>query len=105
VIGPDPAPFLVAFPDLVENLPELEAAAAGRGVFNVRPDPDGVFRRVPLVMTVEGHVRLGLAPELLRVATGGCTLRDPHERGRDRRRRARRPARADGRATGRSGPT
>lgn len=71
VIGPDPTPFLVAFPDLVENLPELEAAAAGRGVFNVRPDPDGVFRRVPLVMSVEGQVRLGLSPELLRVATGG----------------------------------
>jgi adenylate cyclase len=72
IVGPDPAPFLVAFPDLVENLPELEAAAAGRGVFNVRPDPDGVFRRVPLVMTVENRVRLGLAPELLRVATGGA---------------------------------
>jgi adenylate cyclase len=72
VVGADPAPFLVNFPDLVENLPELEAAAAGRGVFNVRPDPDGVFRRVPLVMSVEGHVRLGLAPELLRVATGGA---------------------------------
>jgi adenylate cyclase len=72
VIGPDPVPFLVAFPDLVENLPELEAAAAGRGVFNVRPDPDGVFRRVPVVMTVEGRVRLGLSPELLRVATGGA---------------------------------
>jgi adenylate cyclase len=71
VIGPDPLPFLVAFPDLVENLPELEAAAAGRGVFNVRPDPDGVFRRVPLVMSVENRVRLGLSPELLRVATGG----------------------------------
>jgi adenylate cyclase len=72
VVGPDPMPFLVAFPDLVENLPGLEAAASGRGVFNVRPDPDGVFRRVPLVMTVEGQVRLGLAPELLRVATGGA---------------------------------
>lgn len=72
VVGPDPTPFLVAFPDLVENLPGLEAAAAGRGVFNVRPDPDGVFRRVPLVMTVEDQVRLGLAPELLRVATGGA---------------------------------
>jgi len=72
VVGPDPTPFFTAFPDLVENLPELEAAAAGRGLFNVRPDPDGVFRRVPLVSSVEGHVRLGLAPELLRVATGGA---------------------------------
>jgi adenylate cyclase len=72
VVGPDPTPFLVAFPDLLQNLPALEEAAVGRGVFNVRPDPDGVFRRVPIVMTVEGQVRLGLAPELLRIATGGA---------------------------------
>ncbi|MEM8631369.1 MAG: adenylate/guanylate cyclase domain-containing protein [Pseudomonadota bacterium] len=72
LIGPDPRPFLLTFPDLVENLPELEAAAAGRGVFSVRPDPDGVYRRVPMVVVVEDRIRLGLAPELLRVATGGA---------------------------------
>ncbi len=72
LVGPDPTPFLIAFPDLVENLPELEAAAAGRGVFNVRPDADGVYRRAPVVMLVDGRLRLGLAPELLRVATGGA---------------------------------
>ncbi len=71
VIGPDPRPYLLAFPDLIANLPELEAAAAGRGVFTVRPDPDGVYRRVPLVMSLGGALRMALAPELLRVATGG----------------------------------
>lgn len=70
-LGPDPTPFLQKFPDLVQNLPELEAAAAGRGVFTVRPDSDGIYRRVPLVMQVQGAIRLGLAPELLRIATGG----------------------------------
>ncbi|WP_424971443.1 CHASE2 domain-containing protein [Dinoroseobacter sp. S76] len=70
-IGPDPTPFLQRYPDLVQNLPELEAAAAGRGIFTVRPDPDGIYRRLPLVMEVDGVLRLGLAPELLRVATGG----------------------------------
>ena len=70
-VGLDPMPFLMKFPNLVENLPELEKVAAGRGVFNVRPDPDGVYRRTPIVVSVENRVRLGLAPELLRIATGG----------------------------------
>ncbi|WP_298971055.1 adenylate/guanylate cyclase domain-containing protein [uncultured Roseobacter sp.] len=70
-IGPDPTPYLIKFPDIVQNLPELEATAAGRGMFSARPDPDGVYRRVPLVMSVQGQIRLGLTPELLRVATGG----------------------------------
>ncbi|MFK7745818.1 MAG: CHASE2 domain-containing protein [Roseobacter sp.] len=71
LIGPDPRPYLLQFPDIVQNLPELEEAAAGRGMFNARPDPDGVYRRVPLVMSVQNEIRLGLTPELLRVATGG----------------------------------
>ncbi|MBW4710676.1 adenylate/guanylate cyclase domain-containing protein [Roseobacter sp. YSTF-M11] len=71
LIGPSPMPYLMHFPDILQNLPELEATAAGRGMFNARPDPDGVYRRVPLVMSVQGQIRLGLTPELLRVATGG----------------------------------
>lgn len=71
VIGADPKPYLLRFPDIVQNLPNLEDAAAGRGLFNARPDSDGIYRRVPLVMLVQDEIRLGLTPELLRVATGG----------------------------------
>lgn len=71
VIGGDPAPFLQRFPDILQNLDVLETAAAGRGMFSIRPDPDGIYRRVPIVMQVQNKIRLGLAPELLRVATGG----------------------------------
>lgn len=71
LVGPDPTRFITSFPELLENLPELEAAAVGRGVFNVRPDPDGVYRRAPIVVKVQDRYRLGLASELLRVATGG----------------------------------
>jgi adenylate cyclase len=71
VIGADPTPFLPRFPDVVRNLDIIEDAAAGRGVFSVRPDPDGIYRRVPIVMLVQDTIRLGLSPELLRVATGG----------------------------------
>lgn len=70
-LGPDPTGFMQQFPDIVQNLPEIEDAAAGRGVFTVRPDPDGIYRRVPVVMTVQDEIRLGLSIELLRVATGG----------------------------------
>ncbi|HKL65143.1 MAG TPA: adenylate/guanylate cyclase domain-containing protein [Roseovarius sp.] len=71
ILGADPTPFLPRFPDVVRNLDILEEAAAGRGVFSVRPDPDGIYRRVPMVMLVQDMIRLGLSPELLRVATGG----------------------------------
>lgn len=71
ILGEDARPFLPRFPDLVQNLPVIEEAAAGRGVFSVRPDADGIYRRVPMAMLVQDELRLGLAPELLRVATGG----------------------------------
>ncbi|XDA97065.1 adenylate/guanylate cyclase domain-containing protein [Sulfitobacter sp. LCG007] len=70
-IGPDPRPFLLGFPDVVLNLPALERAAAGHGMFSARPDRDGIYRRAPVVMVVQDQLRLGLTAELLRVATGG----------------------------------
>ncbi len=71
LIGPDPMPYIQKFPDIIQNLPVLEESATGRGVFSVRPEFDGVYRRIPVVMAVQGEYRLGLSPELLRVATGG----------------------------------
>ncbi|MCR9125638.1 MAG: adenylate/guanylate cyclase domain-containing protein [Rhodobacteraceae bacterium] len=71
ILGADPAPFLIRFPDLIQNLDVLEDAASGYGMFTVFPDPDGVYRRVPVVMQADGAYRLGLSIELLRVATGG----------------------------------
>ncbi len=70
-LGADPTPFLLKFPRLVQNLKVISDAAAGHGMFTVEPDPDGIFRRMPLVMMVEGKLRLGLAAEILRIATGG----------------------------------
>ena len=70
-LGGDPTPFLLKFPRLVQNLPVISEAAIGHGLFTVEPDPDGIFRRVPLVMLVEDHMRLALSAEMLRIATGG----------------------------------
>ncbi|MDG1168758.1 MAG: adenylate/guanylate cyclase domain-containing protein [Sulfitobacter sp.] len=71
ILGPNPDRFLLRFPDLIQNLEVLENAAAGHGMFTVLPDPDGVYRRVPVVMQAQGAYRLGLSIELLRIATGG----------------------------------
>lgn len=70
-LGPDPRPFMYHFPEIVQNMPQLEKNASGRGIFTVKPDADGIFRKVPLVMVVKDHIRLSLSAELLRIATGG----------------------------------
>ncbi len=70
-IGRDPKTFLTPIPPLLQNRPELEEAALGRGVFTVSPAPDGIFRKVPLVFLVQEKLRLALTTEMLRVATGG----------------------------------
>lgn len=68
-VGGDPRPYLVRFPELLANIPELERAAAGRGMFTIEPDPDGVVRRVPMVLMANDRIVASLTLELLRVAT------------------------------------
>ena len=55
-------PPLVTFPGLLRNLPVLENAAAGRGLFTIRPERDGIVRRVPIVMRAEGTIVPSLTP-------------------------------------------
>ena len=45
----EPAPFFTARGALT-NLPRLSLAAGSSGFFNVTPDPDGILRRVPLLI-------------------------------------------------------
>jgi len=70
IIGPDPTPYLVAFPHLLRNLPNLERAAAGRGLSSIVTERDGIVRRVPTVMSIEDRIVPGLVLDLLRVVTG-----------------------------------
>src|SRR5438445_2024038 len=39
-LGPDPDSYLIAFPRLLRNLPQLERAAAGRGLFTIATERD-----------------------------------------------------------------
>jgi adenylate cyclase len=67
--GPDPAPYLVTFPGLLRNVPAIEAAAAGRGLFSINPETDGIIRRVPVIMEAQGVLVPSLTMEMLRVVS------------------------------------
>jgi adenylate cyclase len=74
VRGPDPRPFLVTFPGLLRNVPPIEQAAAGRGLFSINPERDGIIRRVPVVMQAQGMLVPSLTMEMLRVVTGAGAI-------------------------------
>lgn len=73
-LGPKATAFLPRYPGLLRNVPALEQAAAGRGLFTISPERDGVVRRVPTVLNVGGRLAPSLTIELLRVLTGAPTI-------------------------------
>ena len=73
-LGADPKPFLLNFPGLLKNLPILDKAAAGRGLFSIRSERDGIVRRVPMIMMAQGEIRPSLTFDMLRVVTGSNTI-------------------------------
>lgn len=74
ILGADPRPFLVDFPHLLHNLPILDLAAQGQGIFSIIPEQDGIVRRVPVVAVADGIVVPSLSLEMLRVATGSGAI-------------------------------
>lgn len=66
--------FLFEFPGLLRNVPVIEKVAAGRGLFTIRTERDGLIRRVPMIMGAQGNIMPSLSLEILRVATGTPTL-------------------------------
>lgn len=73
-IGPDPSPYLVTFPSLLRNVPELERAAQGRGLLTIRNERDGIVRRVPLIAKAGGIVAPALTLDMLRVVTNSGAI-------------------------------
>ena len=59
------------------NIPNLAQAATASGFLNAGPDPDGILRRVPLVMELGGRIYPSLALAAVSAATGtrGVALR------------------------------
>jgi adenylate cyclase len=74
MLGEEPQRFMFEFPGLLRNTKMLEHAAAGRGLFTIRPERDGIVRRVPMIMLAQGQTMPSLTFEMLRVATGSGTI-------------------------------
>jgi CHASE2 domain-containing sensor protein len=69
--GTDDVADLFDAPGIVCNLPVLARAAGASGFFNIVPDPDGVLRRVPLVIRHQGLLYPSLALAVALRARGG----------------------------------
>ncbi|HKH03408.1 MAG TPA: adenylate/guanylate cyclase domain-containing protein [Bradyrhizobium sp.] len=74
MLGEDPQPFLLNFPGLLRNINLLEEAAAGRGLFSIKTERDGIVRRVPMLMEAQGAILPSLSFEILRVVTSTRTI-------------------------------
>ena len=74
VIGAEHSHLIINYPGLIANVPLIENNAAGVGIVGTLPEVDGVNRRLPLVVTVDGKIYPSLAMEALRVAAGDNTV-------------------------------
>ena len=71
--GDPPDPFLLSFAGGISALPILTQAVEGYGACSLIPDPDGVVRRAPMLVSVAGTVLPMLDAEALRVAQAAST--------------------------------
>lgn len=73
-LGGDPKPYLLSFPGLLRNVPVLEEASPGRGLFTIRTERDGIVRRVPMIMLAQDKLMPSLTFEMLRIVTKADTI-------------------------------
>jgi adenylate cyclase len=74
VLGPEHMDQIIEYPGLIANVPRLENSAAGVGIVSTLPEVDGVNRRMPLIVTVDGKLYPALSLEVLRVAAADSTF-------------------------------
>jgi adenylate cyclase len=74
VLGPEWLDQIVTYPGLIANVPQLENSATGVGIVSTLPEIDGVNRRLPLIVAVDGKLYPSIAMETLRVAAGDSTF-------------------------------
>jgi len=73
VINSEFVDSITQYGGLIANVPALENNAVGVGTTHTKEEIDGVNRRLPLVITVDGNIYPSLAMETLRVAAGDST--------------------------------
>jgi adenylate cyclase len=74
VLGPEWLDQIVQYPGLIANIPQLENSAAGVGIVSTLPEVDGVNRRMPLIVSVDGKLYPAMSLETLRMAAGDSTF-------------------------------
>ena len=67
-------PWLYRYPGVVGPIPELAKNANGVGMMVISPEADGVVRRMPLVINVNGKVYPSISLEILRIAAGDISF-------------------------------
>jgi CHASE2 domain-containing sensor protein len=67
-------PKIASWPAELADIPELDDAALGHGLINVRPDSDGVIRSIPLVLRAGGKPEPGFAAEIARDSVEDGTI-------------------------------
>ncbi|MDE2510986.1 MAG: CHASE2 domain-containing protein, partial [Elusimicrobia bacterium] len=72
--GDGPLSYLHEYPGATDNLPILDAAAAGLGSFGFLGEHDGILRRAPMLFNVAGKLFPSLSLEALRVAQGAANV-------------------------------
>jgi adenylate cyclase len=61
--------LLPEFDGAIRSIPILDRGAPGHGLLAVAADPDGVYRRLPMISTISGRIVPGFSLEILRLAT------------------------------------
>ncbi len=69
----------VSFNSYGANLPELQAAAAAAGHFTAPPDPDGLLRRVPMLVEYDGAYYEALPVAVVRALLGFPVIAPAYE--------------------------
>ena len=72
--GSNPTPSLEDHISAIANLPRLQKAASGVGSLATGVDPDGLVRRIPLVVRIADKIYPSLGVEALRVAQRATTI-------------------------------
>jgi adenylate cyclase len=74
VAGSDPGASITSYSGAILPLPQFQQGASGLGFVSIRPDADGIIRRVPLLARANGTLVPSLSAEALRVAQGAGGL-------------------------------
>jgi adenylate cyclase len=73
-VGRDPNLYLQSYASMVLSRDEAAKGARSGAALTGEPDPDGVFRTVPLLLLVDGRMIPSLGLEMIRLALGNLPI-------------------------------